>query len=110
MKGPSRFQSKKKGSDAGQERALRDAYQSQEKKYASVIEEYDIDMPNNKKDLEEKNKEKEQLTAILENKKDEFDTFENKYKCLQENFLITKQKCKDVDYLNKVKERSVEWI
>ena len=67
-------------------------------------------MQNNKKDLEEKNKEKEQLTAILENKKDELDTLENKYKVLQENFLITQQKCKDVDYLNKVKERSVEWI
>ena len=80
------------------------------KKYAAVIGEYDIDMQNNKKDLEEKNKEKEQLTAILENKKDELDTLENKYKVLQENFLITQQKCKDVDYLNKVKERSVEWI
>ena len=67
-------------------------------------------MQNNKKDLEEKNKEKEQLLAILENKKDELDTLENKYKCLQENFLITQQKCKDGDYLNKVKERSVEWI
>ena len=100
----------KKSNDAGQEKALRDAYETQEKKYAAVIGEYDIDMQNNKKDLEEKNKEKEQLTAILENKKDELDTLENKYKCLQENFLITKQKCKDVDYLNKVKERSVEWI
>ena len=100
----------KKSNDAGQEKALRDAYETQEKKYATVIGEYDIDMQNNKKDLEEKNKEKEQLTAILENKKDELDTLENKYKCLQENFLITQQKCKDVDYLNKVKERSVEWI
>ena len=100
----------KKSNDAGQEKALRDAYETQEKKYAAVIGEYDIDMQNNKKDLEEKNKEKEQLTAILENKKDELDTLENKYKCLQENFLITQQKCKDVDYLNKVKERSVEWI
>ena len=100
----------KKSTDAGQEKALRDAYETQEKKYAAVIGEYDIDMQNNKKDLEEKNKEKEQLTAILENKKDELDTLENKYKCLQENFLITQQKCKDVDYLNKVKERSVEWI
>jgi len=100
----------KKSNDAGQEKALRDAYETQEKKYAAVIGEYDIDMQNNKKDLEEKNKEKEQLTAILENKKDELDTLENKYKCLQENFLITQQKCKDVDYMNKVKERSVEWI
>ena len=100
----------KKSNDAGQEKALRDASETQEKKYAAVIGEYDIDMQNNKKDLEEKNKEKEQLTAILENKKDELDTLENKYKCLQENFLITQQKCKDVDYLNKVKERSVEWI
>ena len=100
----------KKNNDAGQEKALRDAYETQEKKYAAVIGEYDIDMQNNKKDLEEKNKEKEQLTAILENKKDELDTLENKYKVLQENFLITQQKCKDVDYLNKVKERSVEWI
>ena len=100
----------KKSADAGQEKALRDAYETQEKKYAAVIGEYDIDMQNNKKDMEEKNKEKEQLTAILENKKDELDTLENKYKCLQENFLITQQKCKDVDYLNKVKERSVEWI
>ena len=100
----------KKSNDAGQEKALRDAYETQEKKYAAVIGEYDIDMQNNKKDLEEKHKEKEQLTAILENKKDELDTLENKYKCLQENFLITQQKCKDVDYLNKVKERSVEWI
>ena len=100
----------KKSNDAGQEKALRDAYETQEKKYAAVIGEYDIDMQNNKKDLEEKNKEKEQLLAILENKKDELDTLENKYKCLQENFLITQQKCKDVDYLNKVKERSVEWI
>lgn len=80
------------------------------KKYAAVIGEYDIDMQNNKKDLEEKNKEKEQLNAIMENKKDELDTLENKYKVLQENFLLTQQKCKDVDYLNKVKERSVEWI
>ena len=100
----------KKSNDAGQEKALRDAYETQEKKYAAVIGEYDIDMQNNKKDLEEKNKEKEQLTAILENKKDELDTLENKYKVLQENFLVTQQKCKDVDYLNKVKERSVEWI
>ena len=100
----------KKSNDAGQEKALRDAYETQEKKYAAVIGEYDIDMQNNKKDLEEKNKEKEQLTAILENKKDELDTLENKYKCLQENLLITQQKCKDFDYLNKVKERSVEWI
>ena len=61
----------KKNNDAGQEKALRDAYETQEKKYAAVIGEYDIDMQNNKKDLEEKNKEKEQLTAILENKKDE---------------------------------------
>ena len=100
----------KKSTDAGQEKALRDAYEAQEKKYAAVIAEYDIDMQNNKKDLEEKNKEKEQLNAILENKKDELDTLENKYKVLQENFLLTQQKCKDVDYLNKVKERSVEWI
>jgi hypothetical protein len=100
----------KKSTDAGQEKALRDAYETQEKKYAAVIGEYDIDMQNNKKDLEEKNKEKEQLNAILENKKDELDTLENKYKVLQENFLLTQQKCKDVDYLNKVKERSVEWI
>ena len=100
----------KKSIDAGQEKALRDAYETQEKKYAAVIGEYDIDMQNNKKDLEEKNKEKEQLNAILENKKDELDTLENKYKVLQENFLLTQQKCKDVDYLNKVKERSVEWI
>jgi outer membrane murein-binding lipoprotein Lpp len=98
----------KKSTDAGQEKALRDAYETQEKKYAAVIGEYDIDMQNNKKDLEEKNKEKEQLNAILENKKDELDTLENKYKVLQENFLLTQQKCKDVDYLNKVKERSVE--
>ena len=100
----------KKSTDAGQEKALRDAYETQEKKYAAVIGEYDIDMQNNKKDMEEKNKEKEQLTAILENKKDELDTLENKYQVLKENFLITQQKCKDVDYLNKVKERSVEWI
>ena len=100
----------KKSTDAGQEKALRDAYEAQEKKYAAVIGEYDIDMQNNKKDLEEKNKEKEQLNAIMENKKDELDTLENKYKVLQENFLLTQQKCKDVDYLNKVKERSVEWI
>ena len=33
-----------------------------------------IDMHNNKKDMEEKNKEKKQLTAIIENKKDELDT------------------------------------
>ena len=65
-------------------------------------------MQNNKKDMEEKNKEKEQLTAILENKKDELDTLENKYQVLKENFLLTQQKCKDVDYMNKVKERSVE--
>ena len=100
----------KKSTDAGQEKALRDAYEKKKKKYAAVIGEYDIDMQNNKKDLEEKNKEKEQLNAILENKKDELDTLENKYKVLQENFLLTQQKCKDVDYLNKVKERSVEWI
>ena len=100
----------KKSADAGQEKALRDAYETQEKKYAAVIGEYDIDMQNNKKDMEEKNKEKEQLTAILENKKDELDTLENKYQVLKENFLLTQQKCKDVDYLNKVKERSVEWI
>ena len=100
----------KKSADAGQEKALRDAYVTQEKKYAAVIGEYDIDMQNNKKDMEEKNKEKEQLTAILENKKDELDTLENKYQVLKENFLVTQQKCKDVDYLNKVKERSVEWI
>ena len=100
----------KKSADAGQEKALRDAYETQEKKYAAVIGEYDIDMQNNKKDMEEKNKEKEQLTAILENKKDELDTLENKYQVLKENFLVTQQKCKDVDYLNKVKERSVEWI
>ena len=97
----------KKSADAGQEKALRDAYETQEKKYAAVIGEYDIDMQNNKKDMEEKNKEKEQLTA---NKKDELDTLENKYQVLKENFLVTQQKCKDVDYLNKVKERSVEWI
>ena len=100
----------KKSTDAGQEKALRDAYETQEKKYAAIIGEYDIDMQNNKKDMEEKNKEKEQLTAILENKKDELDTLENKYQVLKENFLVTQQKCKDVDYLNKVKERSVEWI
>ena len=100
----------KKSTDAGQEKALRDAYETQEKKYAAIIGEYDIDMQNNKKDMEEKNKEKEQLTAILENKKDELDTLENKYQVLKENFLLTQQKCKDVDYLNKVKERSVEWI
>ena len=100
----------KKSTDAGQEKALRDAYETQEKKYAAVIGEYDIDMQNNKKDMEEKNKEKEQLTAILENKKDELDTLENKYQVLKENFLVTQQKCKDVDYMNKVKERSVEWI
>ena len=100
----------KKSTDAGQEKALRDAYETQEKKYAAIIGEYDIDMKNNKKDMEEKNKEKEQLTAILENKKDELDTLENKYQVLKENFLLTQQKCKDVDYMNKVKERSVEWI
>ena len=100
----------KKSTDAGQEKALRDAYETQEKKYAAIIGEYDIDMQNNKKDMEEKNKEKEQLTAILENKKDELDTLENKYQVLKENFLLTQQKCKDVDYMNKVKERSVEWI
>ena len=100
----------KKSKDAGQEKALRDAYETQEKKYAAIIGEYDIDMQNNKKDMEEKNKEKEQLTAILENKKDELDTLENKYQVLKENFLLTQQKCKDVDYMNKVKERSVEWI
>ena len=65
-------------------------------------------MHNNKKDMEEKNKEKEQLTAILENKKDELDTLENKYQAHKENFLLTLKKCKDVDYMNKVKERSVE--
>ena len=100
----------KKSTDAGQEKALRDAYETQEKKYAAIIGEYDIDMQNNKKDMEEKNKEKEQLTAILENKKDELDTLENKYQVLKENFLLTQQQCKDVDYMNKVKERSVEWI
>ena len=100
----------KKSTDAGQEKALRDAYETQEKKYAAIIGEYDIDMQNNKKDMEEKNKEKEQLTAILENKKDELDTLENKYQVLKENFLLTQKKCKDVDYMNKVKERSVEWI
>ena len=31
-------------------------------------------MQNNKKDMEEKNKEKERLTAVLENKKDELET------------------------------------
>ena len=98
----------KKSTDAGQEKALRDAYETQEKKYAAIIGEYDIDMKNNKKDMEEKNKEKEQLTAILENKKDELDTLENKYQAHKENFLLTLKKCKDVDYMNKVKERSVE--
>ena len=100
----------KKQNDAGQEKALREAYETQEKKYSAVDGEYDIDMQNNKKDLEEKNKEKQQLNAILENKKDELDTLENKYKVLQQNFLLTQQKCKDVDYMNMVKERSVEWI
>ena len=98
----------KKSTDAGQEKALRDAYETQEKKYAAIIGEYDIDMQNNKKDMEEKNKEKEQLTAILENKKDELDTLENKYQAHKENFLLTLKKCKDIDYMNKVKERSVE--
>ena len=87
----------KKSTDAGQEKALRDAYETQEKKYAAIIGEYDIDMQNNKKDMEEKNKEKEQLTAILENKKDELDTLENKYQAHKENFLLTLKKCKDVE-------------
>ena len=98
----------KKSTEEKKKKALRDAYETQEKKYAAIIGEYDIDMQNNKKDMEEKNKEKEQLTAILENKKDELDTLENKYQVLKENFLLTQQKCKDVDYMNKVKERSVE--
>ena len=46
----------------------------------------------------------------MENKKDELDTLENKYQAHKENFLLTQQKYKDVNYMNKVKERSVEWI
>ena len=45
---------------------------------------------------------------ILENKKDELNTLENKYQAHKEKFLLTLKKCKDVDYMNKVKERSVE--
>ena len=44
--------------------------ESLRKKYSAIVVEYDIDMHNNKKDMEEKNKEKEWLTAVLENKKD----------------------------------------
>ena len=47
--------------------------ESLRKKYSAIIVEYDIDMHNNKKDMEEKNKEKEWLTAVLENKKDGLD-------------------------------------
>jgi hypothetical protein len=67
-------------------------------------------MKSDKKDIEEKNKEKEQLNIIVNTNKTELDTVENKYKVLNENFLLTQQKNKDVDYENKVKERSVEWI
>ena len=60
--------------------------------------------------IEEKNKEKEQLNIILGTNQTELNTVENKYKVLLSNFLETQQKCKEVDYANKVKERSVEWI
>ena len=49
--------------------------ESLRKKYSAIVVEYDIDMHNNKKDMEEKNKEKEWLTAVLENKKDGLDIF-----------------------------------
>ena len=63
--------------------------ESLRKKYSAIIVEYDIDMHNNKKDMEEKNKEKEWLTAVLENKKDGLDTLENKYQVNKENFLYS---------------------
>ena len=63
--------------------------ESLRKKYSAIIVEYDIDMHNNKKDMEEKNKEKEWLTAVLENKKDGLDTSENKYQVNKENFLYS---------------------
>ena len=65
--------------------------ESLRKKYSAIIVEYDIDMHNNKKDMEEKNKEKEWLTAVLENKKDGLDTLENKYQVNKENFLYSKK-------------------
>ena len=71
---------------------------------------YDNQMKSNKADLEDLRKESEQLNIILGTNKTELDTVENKYKVLNENFLLTQQKNKDVDYDNKVKEHSIEWI
>lgn len=101
---------KKKKDDAGTENACREEYEKKEKAFEALVSEYDVAMTNDKADLEEKNREKERLNIVLATHKTELDTLENKYKVLQENFLVTQQKCKDVDYWNKVKTRSVEWI
>ena len=100
----------KKKKDADIENTYRDEYLKKENILRAIINDYDNQMKSDKKDIEEKNKEKEQLNIIVNPNKTELDTVENKYKVLNENFLLTQQKNKDVDYENKVKERSVEWI
>ena len=99
-----------KTKDLEKENGLREEYEKKEKAFEVLISEYDAAMFNDKTDLEEKTKEKEKLNIILNSNNMELDTLANKYNVLKENFLVTQQKCKDVDYLNKVKERSVEWI
>ncbi len=103
------FNNKKK-KDADQENAFRDEYIKKETILRGSIMDYDNQMKSNKADLEELRKENEQLNIILGTNKTELDTVENKYKVLNENFLLTQQKNKDVDYDNKVKEHSIEWV
>ena len=103
------FNNKKK-KDADQENAFRDEYIKKETILRGSIMDYDNQMKSNKADLEDLRKESEQLNIILGTNKTELDTVENKYKVLNQNFLLTQQKNKDVDYDNKVKEHSIEWI
>lgn len=101
-------ESKKK--DGEIEAANKDEYTKKENVLRGVIKEYDSLMEQDKKDICEKKKEKEQLNIVLTTTKTELDTVQNKYNVLVKNFLLTQQNNKDVDYSNKVKERSVEWI
>ena len=100
----------KKKADNDNEGFLKGEYNKYENQLRAVINDYDGTMTRDKIDIEEKNKLKQQLDLILGSTKTDLATVEHKYKLFNENFLMTQQKCKDVDYDNKVKERAIEWM
>lgn len=100
----------KKKKDEEEEKKYLAEYNKRENDLRGTIGEYDTQMKNDKEHFEEKKKDESKLKNNLTSVRIELNKLENKYNVYKDNFLLTQEKDKQVQYEYLVKERAVEWI